>query len=81
MYVGTGTGNLHIYQAEVDEHGKQDVKLVTRKNLGRKAIEQVGYIKDINAVVALSGMFLLESHMECSSIVLHRLDCNSVSFT
>lgn len=40
----------------MDEHGKQEVKLVTSKSLSRRAIEQVGYIKDINSVVALSGM-------------------------
>ncbi|KAH8118200.1 vacuolar sorting protein 39 domain 1-domain-containing protein [Phellopilus nigrolimitatus] len=53
IYIGSGSGNLHVYNIDQDEDGYTS-ELVTTKSLSKKPIEQVGYIKDINSVVALS---------------------------
>ncbi|KAJ7039656.1 hypothetical protein C8F04DRAFT_1086112 [Mycena alexandri] len=56
LYVGTATGNLHIYSVNGDvEVGEEAVTLVeTKKGLARKAIEEIGFIRDINSLVVLS---------------------------
>ncbi|KAJ7760728.1 hypothetical protein DFH07DRAFT_430267 [Mycena maculata] len=56
LYVGTATGNLSIYGIDDNvEDGEETVSLVeTKKGLARKAIEQIGFIKDINSLVLLS---------------------------
>ncbi|KAJ7911467.1 hypothetical protein B0H13DRAFT_2660518 [Mycena leptocephala] len=56
LYVGTATGNLNIYGVDDNvEEGEETVTLVeTRKGLTRRAIEQIGFIKDINSLVVLS---------------------------
>lgn len=59
LFLGTSTGSLHIYNVDIEENGRYHASLVRTKSLGRKSIENVGYIKDINSVVALSGMYLL----------------------
>lgn len=58
LFLGTSTGNLHIYNVDIEENGRYHASLVRTKSLGKKSIENVGYIKDINSVVALSGMYL-----------------------
>lgn len=57
LYLGTGVGNLHIYDVDQGDDGQYEAKNVTTKSLGKKPIEQVDYIKDINSVVALSGKY------------------------
>ncbi|KAJ6468361.1 hypothetical protein C8R45DRAFT_1018454 [Mycena sanguinolenta] len=56
LYVGAATGSLHIYGIDDNvEDGEEIVTLVeTKKALTRKAIEQIGFIKDINSLVVLS---------------------------
>ncbi|KAJ7220172.1 hypothetical protein GGX14DRAFT_585899 [Mycena pura] len=56
LYAGTATGSLHIYGVDENvEEGEDMVTLVeTKKGLTRKAIEQIGFIKDINSLVVLS---------------------------
>lgn len=55
LFIGTGSGNIHIYS--FDESSKENSLAipVTSKTLNRRAIEQLGYIKDINSLVVLSG--------------------------
>ena len=57
LFIGTNLGNLHIYNVDQDDEGKSFSSLVTSKSLSKKPLEQLGYIKDINSVVALSGKF------------------------
>ncbi|KAF7375244.1 Rab guanyl-nucleotide exchange factor [Mycena sanguinolenta] len=56
LYVGTATGSLHIYGIDDNvEDGEETVTLVeTKKALTRRAIDQIGFIKDINSLVVLS---------------------------
>ncbi|KAJ6577458.1 hypothetical protein B0H19DRAFT_1120042 [Mycena capillaripes] len=56
LYVGTATGSLNIYGIDDKvEEGEEPVTLVeTKKGLARKAVEQIGFIKDINSLVVLS---------------------------
>ncbi|KAJ3573523.1 hypothetical protein NP233_g2376 [Leucocoprinus birnbaumii] len=61
LYVGTSTGNLHIYEVTTtrDESGTEEqtaTLLETKKSLVRRAIDQLGYIKEINSLVVLSEM-------------------------
>ncbi|THH09023.1 hypothetical protein EW145_g2303 [Phellinidium pouzarii] len=58
IFIGTGLGNLHIYKIDQDEDGKYKSSLVTTKILSKKAIECVGYIKDINSVAVLSDSLI-----------------------
>ncbi|KAE9401526.1 hypothetical protein BT96DRAFT_956547 [Gymnopus androsaceus JB14] len=53
IYIGTATGNLHVYSHDSSEQG--DLNLVeVKKSLTRRSIEQLGFIRDINSVVVLS---------------------------
>ncbi|KAJ6608678.1 hypothetical protein B0H10DRAFT_516741 [Mycena sp. CBHHK59/15] len=56
LYIGTATGSLNIYGFDDDiEEGEDSVTLVEiKKGLARRAIEQIGFIKDINSLVLLS---------------------------
>ncbi|KAJ7671538.1 hypothetical protein DFH06DRAFT_118208 [Mycena polygramma] len=56
LYAGTATGNLNIYGIDDNvEEGLETVTLVeTKRGLARKAIEQIGFIKDVNSLVVLS---------------------------
>ncbi|KAF8896557.1 vacuolar sorting protein 39 domain 2-domain-containing protein [Infundibulicybe gibba] len=55
LYIGTATGSLHIYSIDKKEGGEDEVTLIeTRKNLTRRGIEQLSFIKDINSLVVLS---------------------------
>ncbi|KAJ7880982.1 hypothetical protein B0H14DRAFT_3763074 [Mycena olivaceomarginata] len=56
LYVGTATGSLNIYGIDDNvAEGEETVTLVeTKKALTRRAIEQIGFIKDINSLVVLS---------------------------
>ncbi|KAJ7236270.1 hypothetical protein B0H12DRAFT_1026995 [Mycena haematopus] len=56
LYIGTATGNLNIYGIDDNvEDGEDTVTLVEiKKALTRKAIEQIGFIKDVNSLVVLS---------------------------
>lgn len=81
LYIGTATGNIHIYDlnegtdtgafvftrvhprlpssARVrrsDEGATPTATLVgTKTGISRRAIDQLGYIKDVNSLVVLSG--------------------------
>ncbi|KII89843.1 hypothetical protein PLICRDRAFT_108036 [Plicaturopsis crispa FD-325 SS-3] len=56
LYVGTSTGNLHIYGLEESEDdGGDTAHLVeTKKAFSRRAIEHLGFLKDINSLAVLS---------------------------
>ncbi|KAI6108169.1 hypothetical protein F5141DRAFT_100478 [Pisolithus sp. B1] len=55
LYIGTSTGNLHIYDLNASANPNEQSMLVeTKKGLSRRAIDQLGYIKDINSLVLLS---------------------------
>ncbi|KAK0495160.1 hypothetical protein EDD18DRAFT_1170925 [Armillaria luteobubalina] len=58
LYVGTALGNLLIYGInELAENDSEIASLVeVKKNLTRRAIEQMGFIRDINSLVVLSEM-------------------------
>ncbi|KAF7327882.1 Rab guanyl-nucleotide exchange factor [Mycena kentingensis (nom. inval.)] len=53
LYVGTATGILHIYGVEDDEEDSMSL-VESRRGLARRAIDQIGFIKDINSLVLLS---------------------------
>ncbi|EIN04044.1 hypothetical protein PUNSTDRAFT_93504 [Punctularia strigosozonata HHB-11173 SS5] len=50
LYIGTSTGNLHIYSVD----GRSATLLEVKQNLFRRAIEQLGFVKEINSLVVLS---------------------------
>lgn len=55
LYIGTSTGNLHIHDlSDSTNPNEQSVLVETRKGLSRRAIDQLGYIKDLNSLVLLS---------------------------
>ena len=56
LFLGTAIGNLHVYNIDHDGDGSLKATHVSTKSLGKRPVEQVGYIKDINSVVALSGL-------------------------
>ncbi|KIJ67051.1 hypothetical protein HYDPIDRAFT_174307 [Hydnomerulius pinastri MD-312] len=59
LYIGTAAGNLHVYDLAAalsrtgDSVGAATL-VETKKGLSRRAIDQLGYIKDINSLVVLS---------------------------
>ncbi|KAG6884985.1 hypothetical protein C0993_006817 [Termitomyces sp. T159_Od127] len=58
LYLGTSTGNLHIYAEEQRDEGERAFTLVeVKKALTRRSIEQLGFVKhlDLNLLVVLSG--------------------------
>ncbi|KAI0303616.1 CNH domain-containing protein [Multifurca ochricompacta] len=56
LYIGTANGNLSVYSIVDPADGKTYTitHLETKKNLTRKAIDQLGFVKDINSLVVLS---------------------------
>ncbi|EMD34098.1 hypothetical protein CERSUDRAFT_141580 [Gelatoporia subvermispora B] len=56
LYIGTSTGNLHVYTyGDASSEAQQLCELVeTKKSLCRRAIDQLGYVKDVNSLVVLS---------------------------
>ncbi|KAI0073891.1 hypothetical protein K474DRAFT_1626886 [Panus rudis PR-1116 ss-1] len=57
LYVGTATGNVHIYVIHDGESsdGEQRAELLeTKKALSRRAIEQLGFVQDINSIAVLT---------------------------
>ncbi|KAF8333851.1 hypothetical protein F5887DRAFT_991627 [Amanita rubescens] len=54
LYLGTATGNLHVYSFDASQWDAPQLNLVEVKNLSRRSIEQLVFIKDINSLVALS---------------------------
>ncbi|KAI0324590.1 hypothetical protein GY45DRAFT_1331365 [Cubamyces sp. BRFM 1775] len=53
LYIGTSTGNLHIYTFGDDpEHATQLVEI--KKSLCRRSIDQLAFIKDVNSLAVLS---------------------------
>ncbi|KAG8988797.1 Vacuolar morphogenesis protein 6, partial [Tulasnella sp. 427] len=55
LYLGTSTGNLHIYALAKSNDGQLEAAFEDcKKGLGRRAIEQLGYIKDVNSLVLLT---------------------------
>lgn len=51
LYLGSATGSLHIYGL-----GSDSLELVEiKKSIVRRAIEQLGFLKDVNSLVVLSG--------------------------
>jgi hypothetical protein len=66
LYVGTSTGNLYIYS--VDNWNENAATLVEIKtNFSKRSIEQLGFLKDTNSLVVLSGPF------PQSSVLLHHI--------
>ncbi|TFY63425.1 hypothetical protein EVG20_g6316 [Dentipellis fragilis] len=53
VYLGTSTGNLYIYRTD-DTFDGELTQVEVKKGLTRRAIEQIGYIKDINSLAVLS---------------------------
>ncbi|KJA16870.1 hypothetical protein HYPSUDRAFT_46906 [Hypholoma sublateritium FD-334 SS-4] len=53
LYLGTSTGNLHIYSLKDEVTNAPDLVEV-KKGLARRSIEQLGFVKDVNSLVALS---------------------------
>ena len=59
LYLGSSTGSLHIYNlnevipVDGSEHSVELVEV--KKTLVRRSIEQLGFIKDVNSLVVLSG--------------------------
>lgn len=56
LYVGTAIGNLSVYSVDSPPEGKAYTVtlLETKKNFTRRAIDQLGFVKDINSLVVLS---------------------------
>ncbi|KAJ3537551.1 hypothetical protein NM688_g6671 [Phlebia brevispora] len=57
LYIGTSTGNLHLYSVneEPSEDGNIHSELLeTKKNLSRRSIEQLAYVSDISSLAVLS---------------------------
>ncbi|KAI0067184.1 hypothetical protein BV25DRAFT_1959388 [Artomyces pyxidatus] len=56
LYIGTVLGSLHIYNISEALGGESGPATLqeSRKGFARKAIEQLGYVKDINSLVVLS---------------------------
>ncbi|GBE87785.1 Vacuolar morphogenesis protein [Sparassis crispa] len=52
LYVGTSTGNLHIYT--LSAAGEEAQFLETKKALSRRAIEHMGFLKDVNSLAVLT---------------------------
>ncbi|KAN0132921.1 hypothetical protein V8E53_009286 [Lactarius tabidus] len=53
LYVGTSTGNLSVYSV-ADGDAYAVTHLETKKGLTRRAIDQLGVVKDTNSLVVLS---------------------------
>ncbi|VDB94289.1 unnamed protein product [Peniophora sp. CBMAI 1063] len=54
LYVGTSAGSLLIYALEEGDDGPSASLVDTKKGVARRAIEQLGYVKDINSLVVLA---------------------------
>ncbi|TFK46134.1 hypothetical protein OE88DRAFT_1056555 [Heliocybe sulcata] len=56
LYVGTVNGSVSVYSLDEspDHEGEVATLVETKKNLVRRSIEQLGFIKDINSLVVLS---------------------------
>ncbi|KAG5653638.1 hypothetical protein H0H81_011740 [Sphagnurus paluster] len=55
LYIGTATGNLHIYGTqELSDESRGMTLLEVKKNLTRRSIEQLGFIGDVDCLVILS---------------------------
>ncbi|KAI5892828.1 uncharacterized protein SCHCODRAFT_02627226 [Schizophyllum commune H4-8] len=56
LYLGTASGSLYVYGVDYEPaEGKEPGTLVEcKKNISRRAIEQVAFIKDVNSVAILS---------------------------
>ncbi|KAH0832903.1 hypothetical protein J3R83DRAFT_11855 [Lanmaoa asiatica] len=59
LYIGTATGNIHTYDLNegTDAGNPTATPVETKTGISRKAIDQLGYIKDINSLVVLSETF------------------------
>ncbi|KAI0649291.1 hypothetical protein C8Q79DRAFT_949834 [Trametes meyenii] len=53
LYIGTSTGNLHVYTFGEDPEHPAEL-LETKKSLCRRSIDQVAFIKDVNSLAILS---------------------------
>ncbi len=86
MYFGSSTGNLHVYGAgkvlfilclsvingnvSIGE-GSDDLSLVeVKKGLVKRSIDQLGFIKDVNSLVVLSGASLRTNRHESCLICI-----------
>ncbi|TFL04184.1 hypothetical protein BDV98DRAFT_591033 [Pterulicium gracile] len=55
LYVGTATGNLHVYAVDDSPERTEPLELVeVKKNLTKRSIDQLAVIKDLNSLVSLS---------------------------
>lgn len=61
IYLGTGTGGIYV-------HETTGASIEVKKGLTRRAIEQLGYVKDINSLVILSGA--LSTRAECMETLI-----------
>lgn len=82
VYLGTALGNLSIYDISRDDNCNVEAKLISTKSLGKKAVEQLGFVKDISSLVALSGVSLVRP---CLSPLAYgfspRLRRNAIPYT
>ncbi|KAF8183420.1 hypothetical protein BJ912DRAFT_906001 [Pholiota molesta] len=57
LYLGSSTGNLHVYGLNDGKGDSDSLELVeVKKGLARRSIEQLGFVKDVNSLVVLSEM-------------------------
>ncbi|KAF9064436.1 hypothetical protein BDP27DRAFT_1230507 [Rhodocollybia butyracea] len=55
IYLGSSTGNLHVYSQDTSDQGEMILtEIEVKKSLAKRSIEQLGFIKDINSIVVLS---------------------------
>lgn len=60
----------NIWAASIDDGEEHATLVETKKALTRKAIEQLGFIKDINSLVVLSGWFIFCLFRQISYMIL-----------
>ncbi|KIP04390.1 hypothetical protein PHLGIDRAFT_109638, partial [Phlebiopsis gigantea 11061_1 CR5-6] len=64
LYIGTSVGNLHVYNVNTAADGTPtEAELDVKKNLGRKPIEQLGYVQDIASLAVLSDSIVTLYHI------------------
>ncbi|KAK2460159.1 hypothetical protein APHAL10511_007838 [Amanita phalloides] len=54
LFLGTATGNLHVYDLDASQRDAPRLNLVEVRNLTRRSLELLGFIKDIKSLVVLS---------------------------
>lgn len=56
LYLGTATGSVSVYSLDENPGHEEEIATLVevKKNLVRRAVEQLGFVKDINSLVLLS---------------------------